>query len=342
MEGLKAHHVSVTECNEPLRVSTAERVNLLAQPWKLPLLLGAIARCWIRLIGRRRHLPPSEAVIVGHLGQFDIHLARRLFRHQPLILDYMISGSDTARDRGVRGGLKLSLLTWLDNAALRAAHIVLVDTKEHAERLPAKYRHKAVVVAVGASNSWFERSRTSRVHSPLKVIFFGNYTPLQGAPTITKALSHLTTPLTVTMVGRGQEEAATKQAMAPDPIVDITWHDWVEPDKLIELVAEHDVCLGIFGTGPKAYRVVPNKIYQGAAVGCALITSDTPPQRRALDNAALFMPAGDEQALHVALERLASHPKEVAKLQKAARDRAQQDFTPEVVVRPLLARLSSR
>lgn len=334
--------MTVTECNEPLRVSTAQRVNLLAQPWRLPLLFGAIVRCWIRLIGQRRHLPQSEAVLVGHLGQFDIHLAHWLFRHQPLVLDYMISGSDTARDRGVRGGFKLRLLTWLDNAALRTADIVLVDTKEHAERLPAQYRHKAVVVAVGASNSWFEQVRTSDIHSPLKVIFFGNYTPLQGAPTITKALSRLTAPLSVTMVGRGQEEAATKRAVDPDSPAAITWHDWIEPDKLIELVAEHDICLGIFGTGPKGYRVVPNKIYQGAAVGCALITSDTPPQRRALDDAALFIPAGDDQALQTELERLMAHPKEVAKLQKAAQDRARRDFTPEVIVQPLLAKLSSR
>ena len=48
------------------------------------------------------------------------------------------------------------------------------------------------------------------------------------------------------------------------------------------LVAGHDVCLGIFGTGVKAQLVVPNKVYQGAAAGCAVVTSDTAPQRRAL------------------------------------------------------------
>ena len=39
------------------------------------------------------------------------------------------------------------------------------------------------------------------------------------------------------------------------------------------LVAGHDVCLGIFGTGDKALRVVPNKVFQGAAAGCAIVTS---------------------------------------------------------------------
>ena len=39
-------------------------------------------------------------------------------------------------------------------------------------------------------------------------------------------------------------------------------------------------------------RVVPNKVFQGAAAGCAVVTSDTAPQRRALGDAAVFVPAG--------------------------------------------------
>ena len=67
------------------------------------------------------------------------------------------------------------------------------------------------------------------------------------------------------------------------------------------LVAGHDVCLGIFGTGDKALRVVPNKVFQGAAAGCAIVTSDTAPQRRALGDAAVLVPPGDPEALAAAL-----------------------------------------
>jgi glycosyltransferase involved in cell wall biosynthesis len=341
IDGLRAHDIAVTECNAPLNVSTKQRVALLRQPWKIPLLVASIIGCWIRLMSHRRHIPISQAVIVGHLGQFDIHLARRLFRRQQLILDYMISGSDTARDRGVNSGLKLKLLTWLDTAALRAADIVLVDTEEHRLRVPAKYRHKAVVMLVGASESWFSSASKLAASGPLKVIFFGNYTPLQGTPTIGEALGKLRVPIDVTMVGGGQDEVSAKQAAAAkESAATITWLDWVASDKLPTLVASHDVCLGIFGTGPKAYRVVPNKIYQGAAVGCALITADTPPQRRILEDAALLVPAGDPQALTAALERLAGSPNEVNKLKRAAHALAKKNFRPETVVQPLLSRLN--
>jgi glycosyltransferase involved in cell wall biosynthesis len=343
IDGLRAHNIAVVECNVPLNISTKQRVSILAQPWKLPLLFVAIVSCWVKLTLRRRHMPRTQAVVIGYMGHFDIHLARRLFYHQPLILDYMISASDTARDRGVNGGVKLKLLTWIDNAALRAADTVLVDTEEHRARMPVRYRSKAIVVAVGAPDKWFKYPYVPVTSGrPLKVIFFGKYTPLQGAPVIGEALGRLRESVSVTMVGSGQDEAATKlAAQVPESSAAIEWIDWVEASKLPKLVASHDVCLGIFGTGPKARRVVPNKIYQGAAAGCALITSDTPPQKRTLEDAALFVPPGDAKALARILTRLATNRNEVNRLKRIALGRAQESFTPQAVVMPLLEKLTS-
>src|SRR6266516_2310209 len=91
-------------------------------------------------------------------------------------------------------------------------------------------------------------------------------------------------PISVTMIGGGQDEAETRAAAAANQAV--RWLGWVPATELPALVASHHVCLGIFGTGDKALQVVPNKVFQGAAAGCAIVTSDTPPQRRTLGDAA--------------------------------------------------------
>jgi len=62
--------------------------------------------------------------------------------------------------------------------------------------------------------------------------------------------------------------------------------------ELPALVASHDVCLGIFGTGDKALRVFQQGV-PGSRRRCAVITSDTPPQRRVLGDAAVLVPPGD-------------------------------------------------
>ena len=341
-EGLAARGFDVTECNIPLGLTTADRVDMLAKPWKAGGLVARLVSRWLGLAAKARGLGRPDVVVVGYLGHFDVHLARLLYRRGkvPIVLDHLISAANTAKDRRLDGGMKTKVLRLIDAAALRAADIVVVDTEEHLEIVPEKYRPKAVVVPVGAPTPWHEAAReaTADASGPLKAVFYGLYTPLQGTPVIGEALGRLAgAPVEVTMIGRGQDEAATKEAAAANQSV--RWLDWVPAAELPALVAAHDVCLGIFGTGDKALRVVPNKVFQGAAAGCAVITSDTAPQRRVLGDAAVLVPPGDPAALADALLRLADDREALLKLRHAARQLAAERFTPKQVVEPLTDRL---
>ncbi|MFF5229541.1 glycosyltransferase [Dactylosporangium sp. NPDC000521] len=340
-EGLRGHGADVVECNAPLGVGTAARVAAVAQPWRLPGLVLTVARRWVSLARAARHVGAVDAVVVGYLGLLDVHLARLLFRRVPIVLDHMTGAGDTAADRRLGGRLRRNLLAAVDRAALRRADVVVVDTDEHRAALPQRHHARSVAVAVGAPTAWFEAGREPATDSgALRVVFFGLYTPLQGATVIGEAARLLAGKgVTFTMVGQGQDEAATRRAAEG---ADVTWLPWVAAGDLPALVAGHDVCLGIFGTSEKAMRVVPNKVFQGAAAGCAVVTSDSPPQRRALGDAALLIPAGDPHALAATLRRLATDRSETARLKQAARRLAGARFTPEHVVAPLWERLSAR
>ncbi|MGD0703519.1 MAG: glycosyltransferase [Trebonia sp.] len=344
-EGLAARGFDVAECNIPLGLDTAARVDMLARPWKVGGLAARLAGRWLGLARKARRMGTPDAVVVGYLGHFDVHLARLLYRRGrvPLVLDHLVSASGTAKDRRLDGGPRQKVLKLIDSAALRAADVVLVDTEEHREPLPERYQPKAVVVPVGAPAPWHAAARDASDASdgasgPLRVVFYGLFTPLQGTPVIGEALGLIAgAAIEVTMIGRGQDEAATKRAAAANKSV--RWVDWVPAADLPAVVAGHDVCLGIFGTGDKALRVVPNKVYQGAAAGCAVITSDTAPQRRVLGDAAVLVPPGDAGALAAALLRLAGDREALLKLRHAARQLAAEQFTPEQIVAPLVARL---
>lgn len=341
-EGLRAGGFDVAECNAPLGLDTAARVDMLAHPWRARALLVRLAQRWATLARAARRMPAPDVVLVGYLGHFDVHLARLLFRKVPVVLDHLTGASDTGRDRRLGGIARQVLLRAIDAAALRAADIVVVDTEEHLARLPARHRVKAVVVPVGAPSAWHLAARPAErqeADGPLRVVFYGLYTPLQGAPVIGAALNRIAgAPIEVTMIGDGQDKAATMAAAGASDAV--RWLDWVPASELPALVAGHDVCLGIFGTGDKALRVVPNKVFQGAAAGCAIVTSDTPPQRRALSGAGVLVPPGDPDALAAALLQLAGDRGELARLRQRARELAQEQFTPERIVLPLLPRLT--
>ena len=349
-EGLAARGFDVAECNIPLGLDTAARVDMLARPWKAGGLVARLAARWLGLARTARRMGTPDVVVVGYLGHFDVHLARLLYRRGrvPIVLDHLVSASGTAKDRRLDGGPRQKVLQLIDAAALRAADVVLVDTEEHRELLPERYQAKAVVVAVGAPAPWHAAAHDASdapagQGRPLRVVFYGLFTPLQGTPVIGEALGLISgAAIEVTMIGRGQDEAAAKRAAAANQSV--RWLDWVPAADLPAVVAEHDVCLGIFGTGDKALRVVPNKVYQGAAAGCAVITSDTAPQRRVFgtvpqESGAVLVPPGDPAALADALLRLADDREALLKLRHAARQLAAQRFTPEQVVAPLTDRL---
>jgi glycosyltransferase involved in cell wall biosynthesis len=211
---------------------------------------------------------------------------------------------------------------------------VIVDTKEHAGLLPASAQHKAVVAPVGSPDEWF--AEPSEIEAgKLKVLFFGLFTPLQGAPVIGEAIALLPpdTPIEVTIIGSGQDLAETRRRAGGSPLV--TWREWVEPNELRRLLRHHHVCLGIFADTPKALRVTPNKVFQGAAAGCAILTSDTETQRRSLGDAARFVPVADPKALAEALLSLAADPSEVRRLRASAHQRAEAEFRPRRVTEPL-------
>ena len=98
--------------------------------------------------------------------------------------------------------------------------------------------------------------------------------------------------------------------------------------RLPDEVASHHVCLGIFGTTAKAQRVVPNKVLQGAAAGCAILTSDTAAQRDALGDGAVYVPAGSPGALAEELAALVTDRQRLDEQRQQARAIAASRLTP--------------
>lgn len=331
-EGFRATGDEVVICNEPLNIPTSLRVRMLRKPWLSYALILEILRCWLCLVRRARKMGHVDVVVVGYMGQFDVHLARWLWPRVPIVLDHLVPAGEAAVDRKCGSRLLIRALRLLDWAATRTADVVCVDTREH---LALAGRRGGVVAPVGAADNWFAPP-VSHDAPALRVVFFGSFTPLQGAPVIARAAKQLEhSNVSFTIVGRGQDWQAAR--LIAGGARNIDWIDWVEPEELPALVATHDVCLGIFGSGTKALSVVPTKVFQGAASGAAIVTSDTEPQRDALGAAGVFVPPGDADALARTLAALASDRARVATLREAAYRRALAAFRPESVVQPLAA-----
>ena len=343
IDGLRANGCEVTEINHPLALSTAQRVDILRKPWKLfgfgwDLLrlwhsLRHDARAWIRRHGR------PDAVLVGYMGHFDVLLAHHLFRGVPIILDHMIFAGDTAKDRGAHG-LRVWLLNRLDRMAIGSATLTLLDTQEH--QLMCRPSDRTMVIPVGAPTEWYKAgdAEVTRVASGTAkrvndIVFYGLYTPLQGVPVIAKAARELASRGLFphfTLIGKGQDYAKVRAIV--NGLDNVEFREWVEPEDLPALVASHAISLGIFSTTSKGLHVVPNKVYQSMAAGCAVITSDTAPQRRVLKDGVVYVEPGNPTALADAIKTLLRDPQALAHAQTRSRKIASQ-FSGEMITKPL-------
>lgn len=246
----------------------------------------------------------AEAVVVGYPGHFDLPAARRFASGRPIVFNPLVSLADTfVSDRGRfrPGSLPDRLLTAIDRRALRAADLVVADTRVNAAflaelaGLPAE---RVAVCLVGAEERLFQPGW--KPQSPAAAVFVGKLIPLHGLETILEA-ARLAPELRLRVIGTGQLDHLLDSRPA-----NVEWVRWVDYDRLPGELRRAGCALGIFGTSDKARRVIPNKAFQALACGVPLVTADTPAARELLvdGESALLVSPGEPAALAAALRRL--------------------------------------
>jgi len=268
--------------------------------------LGSAARlaaAELRLL--RRPQEPFDVLLVGYPGHFDLPAARRAAGERPVVFNPLVSLADTfVADRGrfQPGSLAARALETIDRKALRAATVVVADTRanaDHLARAAGLDQERVEVCFVGAEERLFQPGWSPR--EPFTCLFVGKLIPLHGLETILAA-ARAVPDVPLRLVGSGQLE----EALGDRP-PNVEWVRWVDYERLPGELHAAGCALGIFGTSAKAQRVIPNKAFQALACGTPLVTADTPGARELLvdGESALLVTPGDADALAAALRRLA-------------------------------------
>ncbi len=301
--------------------------------------------------GRLRRGETFDQVFVLFPGHTVVWLARLLFGPR-VVFDAFVSLYDSnVGDRRKYG--PYALRAWrdwlLDRSSCALARVVLVDTEAHRQYFETHLGvppHKLLVVPVGASSAWFaageQGTNASEAKAEILVVFYGSYIPLHGVSSILRAAALLTgEPIRFRLIGGGQEYARMRElahALGDLPKVEFT--PSLPREELIDRVREADLCLGIFGDTEKAARVIPNKVYECAALGKPIITADTSAVREAFtDRESIFLCAASAEALAEAVRALARDSTLRHRIAKEARSLMLARYTPGRIVRDLLAAL---
>jgi glycosyltransferase involved in cell wall biosynthesis len=304
------------------------------EKWRAGAAAAArLALAELRLL-RRPH-DEFDAIIVGYPGHFDLGAARRAAKGRPVVFNPLVSLSDTfVADRGrFRAGSPTArALAAVDRRALRAADLVVSDTRANADRLAALADlapTRVEVAFVGAEERLFSPGWSPRPPAEFTVLFVGKLIPLHGLETVLGA-ARAAPELQFRLVGSGQLEDLVHERPA-----NVDWVPWVEYERLPGELHRAGCALGVFGTSDKAQRVIPNKAFQALACGTPIVTADTAAARELLvdGESALLVPPGDPEALAAALRRLAGDPELARRIGAGGRAAFEAEASEEVLGR---------
>lgn len=269
-KGLIGNGLEVSECWAPPRYKF----------WlRYPLLFFRSGRCLVM----------NNFFFVPEFCQKDVPLAKvlSLLAANKVIFDPLASRFETKIMDWKRKPAHSWQAWWnykIDCWAFRLSDLVLADTEVHKEYYCRKYglpSKKVEVLPLGFDSDLYKPSLTplpKKRGVNFKVLFFGSFLPLHGVETIVysaKIISREDPSVEFELIGSGQTLPRARALVSNLGLNNVRFENWIPQDILPLRIASADICLGIFGKGGKAKRVVPHKIFQSMAMKKPVITLRT-------------------------------------------------------------------
>ncbi len=338
------------EINFPFRRLTPHD-DLRTRVWKpLRLIWSAIrlayAHAYVLLAyfwrgrPRRLYIPYPSAIVLFFLSWLP-----KSWRPVCIVADCFISLYDTViTDRKL-----LSSNSWLARAlrsmesrAYRTADMVVVDTDLNARYFMETFElasSRIIALPLSIDVAHFQPVPYQSRGDSCTVLFIGTFVPLQGADVIARTALALESNRNVRfrLIGSGQTANAVDRIFTNRRPANFEWTtQWMDSENLAREIRSADICLGIFGTGPKTQRVWPLKNYAYMAIGRAIITADTLQTHQMLQrtDATPFMtvPPGDVPALASAITELAGDPERRKRYAENARRFYEKNLSSQIAL----------
>lgn len=291
-----------------------------------------------------RRLAAPDVIWVPCFRQRDLPAAVRYGRRHGIqvVFDPLISAYDkqvNERRKFSPDSLRGQRLLAQERRLFQSADMVVADTRGHAD-----YYHEVLgvpedrlfVIPVGAEESLFRPHDLPLRpdHEPLELVFFGTFIGLQGVDVLAAAIRQYDgPPVHWRLIGDGPMRPQCEQAL--HGLAQVTFEPWGPLQELPARLVTADTILGIFGITDKARRVIPNKVYQGLALGRPVITARTPAYPEAVltdEGAGMFWAEpGSPESIVAAVKRVHQRRAELPDMARMARRTYENHFSNRVI-----------
>lgn len=347
LKGLRQNGAQVTEVNlhTPLTRLDQQKdmtvLNLVKRVLRKRMIVNEVYKHW-------GDLKSCDFIYIGFPGHFDVLMAypiakilRKKIVFNPLVVFYtgFVNDQGFIKENSILG----KVIKKGEKIVYMMSDLVIADTKHQEKHLHNLFKvpySKMRTVVIGADDSVYKYSPKKKETKEFNVIYYGLYTPLHGVEYILDAAQACKKDKNIKflMVGRGNTyEMCVADAKRRELTNIIFYPDMTEVDAF-ETLATGDIFLGFLQKHPSVDRIIPNKVYQGLALGKAVITANAPVMREVFkhkENIYLCNQADGKSLAHGIME-LKGDKKLRNKIAENGYMIFKERFTPKAVGRELL------
>ncbi len=327
-------HIPVTRLDSQADLSWRHLLRRISQKYRI---VPTAIKQW-------SDIQKSDVLYVGYPGHFDVFfawivakLAGKKLVFNPLLIIY----TGFSEEQGILK--KRSLMGWgmkqAEGLVYKLCNRVFADTPLQEQFLKTVFHlssEKLRVLAIGADDAYYAHTPYTNTSKKIEVTYYGLYSPIHGVEHIIEAANLLRDDADIhfTMVGnKGNTYQVNFDRAKHLGLTNITFYDDLPLSEHPAIIKKADLFFGFLTYTPSVERVIPNKIYQGLALGKIVLTSDAPVTRSVFthnENIILVAP-NDPKALAAQIVALKNNPAKRKKIADAGYRLFMKHYTPKAV-----------
>ncbi len=281
--GLRENGVRVVEVNANVKMTRLDRDEDMSW-WKLMFRILRKYRLISETVKHIDDIKKSDVIYIGFPGHFEVlpaYIVAKIFRKKLIFNPLVIFYTGYVDDQGIlkRDSFLAKVIKVAEGLVYSLPDVILADTpfqKEHICKDFGINPGKVDVLPIGADDKVYPYSPKTKEDGLLNIMYYGLYTPLHGIGHIVDAATILRgySDIVFTMVGKGHTFEENYKKAQDRNLVNMKFYPDMMEDTALSTLAQGDIFLGFLQKHPTVDRVVPNKVYQGLALGKAVISAD--------------------------------------------------------------------
>lgn len=290
----------------------------------------------------------SDVIYVGYPGHVDVipaWIVAKIFNKKlvfnPLIIIY--TGLTEEQKIVKKSSLFAKLVKLGETLIYKSCDIVLADTPFQKEHLINEFGldpKKIRILPIGADDKIYPYAPKIGEEDVFNVVYYGLFSPIHGVKYLVKAakLVEKDKGIKFLLVGNGntyEKDYALAQDLKLKNV--IFYKDMTEKDAF-ETLRKSDIFTGFLIEHPVVRRVVPNKVYQGLALGKTVLTAYSPAIEGMLKNKkdVYLVKPNDPQSIADAIKDLRKNPKLNKSISESGHKLFMENFRPNSIGRTLV------